>query len=374
MANNEKQNFYKRNEKTILSFLVVALVLLNIIFMSGLGKTNKSMGDVDTEEVADTAVADTLPETKGQHEVTYKIQNHYLVAYIDGKPYNTGLKDDLSIYNDEDRDAIEKLGGGDHRTFEIGKVIDLDNNGYAEAILEVSDVSGASTEFILFEVIYYDPQSDSFKRIEYADNISLELEKVQDHWMFIVREGSLKYRRYKYREGKVVLFDIVEKKLPGTILATYSINSMFPYANDSRETFNTFIKHDLNKDGYLDVIDVEYWDSEAHMNFGGNLYTILGIYMGHEVRKDAESETDEDIAVAYATDSSGREIAPDNYTYYKLDLNLTTDFSILSSRTKGMCDLMSGGDLYQWDGKKYNFVYWDGKRFKVTGFKLEVTK
>lgn len=370
MANNEKGNFYKRNEKTILSFLVVALVLLNIIFMSGLGKTNKSMGDVDTVEVADTAVADTLPETKGQHEVTYKIQNNYLVAYIDEKPYKTRFKDVLGS-----EDNVYEKYNCDIRTFEIGKVIDLDNDGYAEAILEVCESNGNISEGLTFDIVYYDQQSDSFKCVQ--TNIyyhyGYELEQWQGLWSFFVPDSSLRYKRYMYKgEGKCMMVEDVEKERPGTILATYSINSMFPYANDSRETFNTFIKHDLNKDGYLDVIDVEYWDAEAHMNHWGSQYTISGIYMGHEVRKDAESEADEDILLA--SDSSGREIAPDNYTYYKLDLNLTTDFSILSSRTKGMCDLMSGGDLYQWDGKKYNFVYWDGKRFKVTGFKLEVTK
>ncbi|MCH5308153.1 MAG: hypothetical protein J1E37_08680 [Prevotella sp.] len=366
-------NYYKRNEKTILSLLLVVLAIVNISIILPSGKTNRSMEDVDTVEVDSTTLQETTVE---QHEVTYKIQNHYLVAYIDGKPYNTGLKDELSCYNDEDIDAIEKLGGGEHRSFKIGKVIDLDNNGYAEAILEVYVAFSNVADYDTYEIIYYDPQSDSFKRIE-DDGISLELEKVQDYWTFIVREGSLRYKQYMYRDGKVALFDIVEKELPGTILATYSIKSMFPYANDSGETFNTFIKHDLNKDGYLDVIDVEYWDSEARGNHHGDKYTISGIYMGHEVRKDAESETEEDIVVT--TDSSGREIEVDNYTYYKLDLILTSDFSILSSRTKGMCDLMTsyerGGykersykcyDIYQWDGKKYNLVCWDGKKFKVT--------
>ena len=367
MANNEKQNFYKRNEKTILSFLVVALVLLNIIFMSGLGKTNKSMGDVDTVEVADTAVADTLPETKGQHEVTYKLRNIFkgdehndLVAYIDGKFYETGIQTSVPI------DANDEYGGSRY-IIEIKKVIDLDNDGYDEAILVVEEnYGGGNIATSTLDIVYYDSQSELFKRVQTKayGNIygnELELEQWQGLWSIIVRDNSLKFKRYIFQSGKCLMVEGVEKKLSTTKSASYSFESMFSDADSIGPGVDRSIAFDLNGDGYEDIIDITDFESPTRMNSYDGSFTLSGIYLGRKADENIESEA---LVYDWLTD---REIVINNYPFYKQNLKINSwGFSILSSKTKGMYDLMTdNGDVYQWDGKKYNLVHWNGERNKI---------
>lgn len=344
-------NFYKRHEKEILSILLVAFTVGTILVWVDIGTSGLSfresgpVTDVDSiEEVTDSVVESVAVS----HDVRYELRenDNSIVAYVDGICMETGIRE-------------RKKGNNTNHIIKIQDVADLNDDGYAEAILQVvaSAIVGNSSPGSHSEIVFFDPQINTFRRIDiYSEIVSfnpltktfrrikfetrLKLDKWNDQLSLVTnykrdRYGSsLFFERYILKSGELSMVEDVEKSIP-LPSQIYTIEYLFP---ERKKGWNNIVC-DIDDDGKRDVISLAY-EGGYRLN---DYWSVM--------------------ALSYIILASGK----------KIPINLgIRNLGILQSRTKGMHDLVEfvndDGNpylsrLYRWDGSTYHLVRWNGNQW-----------
>lgn len=318
-------DFYKRNERKILAILLAVSFVGCIFVWTDMGRNilSSKSSEILVAKI-DSVSSDSSKSNAEKHEVRYRLVNakydyhelKKLFASIDGKDHGN-----ITLADSKD----EIIGAN-----QIEKVLDLDNDGYDEAIVEVYDVTylGNAADPYYKIIIYFDPVLDSFKKVACMGDV----EKWNGVWTLVKRNGSLTYQRFVFEKGIFKKIEDVNIK-ESTPLVKYTLDDLFPNTKDSGEHLKKDIHFDLNGDGKDDIIHIDYWDSRSHANNYGLSMSIVSVDISY--------------------------ISSNRYQTNKLNL-VCENLAILSTKTKGMNDLMeetfNGINVYQWDGMCYRII------------------
>lgn len=326
--------FYKRNEKEILLILLAIFIVGTILIWVDLGMNSFSfVRPTGQEALADSdsiAVVDSVGIVE-KHDVRYELRedDNSIIAYIDGKCINTGIRD-------REEDNVTNC------IIKIDNTVDLDNDGYAEAILmvEASSTGGNLSFGFHSEIVHYDQFSDKFKNIEFISQSRYEsciIERWCDQWSLVANyQSSFYFERYIFVNGGLQKAETVEKDVPQSVLA-YTLESLFP--NGGSEPLWYLTLYDINDDGEPDEIMMAY-PGNAHVYNWGNLLVLNNIIL-----------------------SNGKK--------HSVNLAFQGNVGILQTKTNGMHDLIEQWEgasqvlfrLYKWDGNTYHAVRWNGSQW-----------
>ena len=315
-------NFYKRNEKVILSLLLAVFgigALLVWLDLDGVFSPNKSCNLTENNDSLMVA-SDTLIQ---QNNVKVPVIKYKVVD----KGTESGNEAELWAKIDDDfrNTGIDEVGA---LTLVIYDQRDYDGDGLTEALVCFSTGTGSNAvEYEPF-IVYYDLNSGAFKEAHFKDlkEYNLEVKEWKGKWSLY---GGSKFHNERYIFEKGNISKVSEYTMPKPQYA----KKLLTVKPDMCDDFSNklVVNFDLDNDGAEETITCCY-------NYGSRM-------TGYEPVIDV-----------FINWGNGNETS---YVAW-------FEMSVLESVTNGVHDIFDGIEYYieKWDGDDYVRKMWNGKKFE----------